>query len=61
MAIVRLAVFAVVVLAALIAWSWLRAQKSTWIVRRRGVVGWSVAALILVFIGAVMKALLPRF
>lgn len=58
---VRLVFFGALILAALVGWSWLRSQRSTWIARRRGVVGWSVAALIFVFIATVLKALLPRF
>jgi hypothetical protein len=59
MGLFRLAFFGGLLLLASVGWSWLKAQRSRWIVKRRGTVGWLLAAGIAVFLVAILKALLP--
>jgi hypothetical protein len=55
----RLILFGLILLIGMAGWSWLRAQKSRWIVKRRGAVGWLLAMGVAVFLFLVVKALIP--
>jgi hypothetical protein len=59
MVIVRLLLLGMLALSGLVGWSWLRAQRNAWVRKRRGAFGWIVAALVIVFLVSVLKALLP--
>ena len=57
---IRLAVFGLLLLIGMVIWSWLRSLNTSFARRNRGVVGWVISAFVMIFIFAVLKALLPK-
>jgi hypothetical protein len=44
----------------LVSWSWLRTQRNRWVRRRLGYFGWIAAGLVMIFLLALLKAVVPK-